>query len=384
MRYLHLIWAELTRRKVRTILTLTAVTAAFVLFGLLTSVYDAFTQFGQNVAAAHRLVTLARSSYMFGLPLGLYRRIEAVPGVLTVTYIGSFYGTYRDPRDHVGGVPTVRSYFKVFPEYRVPPGEWRSYESTRTGALVGASLAARYHWRLGELIPIDAPGVARRDGSSLWTFVVSGIYTARPKGMENAIIFHWRYFDTARAANRGTVAVYLETIADASQAGRIAMAIDALSANSGHETRTQSSSAIAAHEVRQLGDIRLIVHAIMAAVLFTLILLTGNTLAQSVRERIPELAILKTIGFAGRDVFALVLAESMLVLALGGAAGLTLAGTVVHVVRLWKGPRVPMAAVGASIWLRGAGLMVLVGLVVGALPAARAMRLRVVDALARR
>ncbi len=384
MKYLHLIWAQMTRRKIRTILTLIAVSAAFVLFGLLASVYGAFTEFGQNVAAAHRLVTLARSSYMVGLPLSLYRRIRAVPGVETVTYVGSFYGTYQDPRNHVGGVPTVRSYFKVFPEYKVPPDAWRSYERIRTGALVGASLAARYHWRPGELIPIDALDVPRRDGSSLWTFVVSGIFTARPKGMENAIIFHWRYFDSARAAQNGTVTAYLETIAAARQAGWIAHAIDALSANSAHETRTQTSSAIAANEVRQLGNIRLIVHAIMGAVLFTLILLTGNTLAQSVRERIPELAILKTLGFSGRNVFALVMSESVLMLAVGGLSGLTLADAVVHVVQRWKGPHVPMASLAPSIWLQGIAVMVLVGLVVGAVPAARAMRLLVVDALAGR
>ena len=381
MKYLHLVWAALLRRPLRTALTLLSVTAAFLLFGLLASVQRAFLTAGQDVDAAYRLVTLSKSSYMFGLPLSLYDQIRAVPGVEAVTYIGSFYGTYQDPKNHVGGVPTVRSYFQLFPK-EIPPAQWRAYENTRTGALVGASLAARYHWKVGDLIPIDVKSLPRRNGSTIWRFVVSGIYHAHPKYMEEAIIFHFRYYDEARASKSGTVSVYLEKIADPRLANRISLAIDALSANSDHETKTESSSAIAARQVRQLGNISLIVHAIMGAVAFTLILLTGNTLSQGVRERIPELAVLKTIGFSGRNILLLVLAESVLLLALGGIAGLALADAVVAVVHELKGPHLPMAAVGWMIWLQGLGSMAVVGLVVGAPPAARAMRLRVVDALA--
>jgi putative ABC transport system permease protein len=382
VKYLHLIWAALRRRTLRTSLTLLSVAMAFLLFGLLASVRNAFLQAGQDVAAAHRLVTLSKTSYMIGLPLSLYAQIRAVPGVEAATYFDPFGGTYQDPKNGVGGPATVSSYFALFPQYKVPPAELHDYEKTRTGMLVGASLAARYHWKIGDLIPIDAKAYPRRDGSTIWRFLVSGIYTSDPKYMERSFIIHWDYLDSARVSQNGTARVFLEKIADPREANRIALAIDALSANSDHETFTQTSSAIAAAQVRKLANISLIVHAIMGAVAFTLILLTGNTISQGVRERIPELAILKTIGFSGRDILLLVLAESVTLLALGGFAGLALADVVVDVVLMSKGPHLPMAPIALAIWLRGLGLMALVGLIVGVLPALRAMRLRVVDALA--
>jgi putative ABC transport system permease protein len=382
VRYLHLVWAALRRRTLRTALTLISVAMAFLLFGLLASVRYAFQRAGQDVAAAHRLVTISKTSYMIGLPLSLYAQIRAVPGVEAATYFSPFGGTYQVPKNGVGGAATVSSYFTLFPQYKVPPVEWRDYENTRSGMLVGASLAARYHWKIGDLIPIDAKAYPRRDGSTIWRFVVSGIFTSDPKYMENSFICHWDYFDSARTSQSGTAGVYLEKIADPRDANRIALAIDALSANSDHETVTQTSSAIAAAQVRQLANISLIVHAIMGAVAFTLILLTGNTIAQGVHERIPELAILKTIGFTGRSVLLLVLAEAVLLLALGGIAGLALADAAVGFVHTWKGSHLPMAPIGWVIWGQGLGLIALVGFVVGVLPALRAMRLRVVDALA--
>ena len=207
------------------------------------------------------------------------------------------------------------------------------------------------------------------------------------RGQEDNFYFRWDYLDEARQSDKGTVGWYVVKLADPRSADQVAHAIDAISFDSDHETKTESEQAFTAAFASQFGDIGLMVEAIMGAVFFTLVLLTGNTMAQAVRERIPELAVLKTLGFSRRSVLALVLAESVLLLALGGIGGLALAGVVVDAVRTHlpsMGPTSPMLPVGAAIWLQGIILMVVVGLVVGALPAARGMRLRIVDALSGR
>lgn len=385
MKYLPLIWSALTRRKVRTFFTLLSVLAAFVLFGLLDSVNGAFAHAGHSVTAAHRLITTSKMGLMFPLPLALYTQIALVPGVQAVTHENWFGGYYRRRKNFFSNIAVARNFFDLYPEFKLPPRQLRAFRNTRTGAVVGAALARRFHWKLGDQIPLKASIFPRKDGSDTWTFDLVGIYRdPAHEGQENALFFHWQYFDEAAAFGNGKVGWYVERIADPGRSGRIARAIDALSANSDHETRTQTSSAFAADMISQFANIGLIVSAIMAAVFFTLILLTGNTMAQAVRERIPELGILKTVGFTHRAILSLVLAESVLVVLIGGIAGMALAAAAVSVIQAKYGARMPMLPVGAWAWLRAVGLMVLIGLVVGALPARRGMRLRIVDALAGR
>jgi putative ABC transport system permease protein len=164
----------------------------------------------------------------------------------------------------------------------------------------------------------------------------------------------------------------------------VAKAIDAISANSDHETKTQTESAFNASFAKQLGNIGLIVGAIMVAVFFTLILLTGNTMAQAVRERIPELAVLKTIGFSSRSVLGLVLGESVLLLLIGGVIGMALATVIAPAVSKGSGGMVQLPSVGTGNWIEGIIAMVVIGALVGAFPALRGMRLKIVDALAGR
>jgi len=387
VKYLGLVWSALFRRKTRTLFTLLSVLAAFLLFGLLDSVRDAFANAGQSAAGASRLITISKVSFTLELPLSLYMRIQAVPGVAEATYANWFGGIYQDPKNFFANEAVHSNFFDVYPEFRLAPAELQAFQQTRTGAVVGARLAQHFHWKIGDKIPLQATIFPQKNGSNTWTFDLVGIYhiaNPRERSQEEQMFFHWKYFDEARAFGNGKVGWYVEKIAQPKDADRVAQAIDAISANSDHETKTQSEDAFQTAFVSQFADIGLIVGSIMGAVFFTLILLTGNTMAQAVRERIPELAILKTIGFSSRSVLALVLAESVLLLALGGAAGLALAELAVSIIHAQLGDEIPMLPVGLAIWLQGLGLMALIGLLVGALPARRGMRLRIVDALAGR
>jgi len=386
MKYVHLVWSALFRRKTRTLFTLLSVLAAFLLFGLLNSVRQAFANAGQSVAGASRLISISKVSFMVSLPKSLDMRLQAVPGVAKVTYANWFGGIYQDPKNFFANEAVAPNFFDVYSEFKLPPAELSAWQATRTGAVVGASLATKFHWKIGDHIPLQATIFPQKGGVNTWTFDLVGIYhiaNPRERGQENAMFFHWKYFDEAAEFGGGHVGWYIEKIGQPKDADHIAQAIDAISANSDHETKTQSEDSFQASFVSQFADIGLIVGSIMGAVFFTLVLLTGNTMAQAVRERIPELAILKTIGFSNRSVLALVLAEAVLLLALGGAAGLGLADLAVGIIRARLGA-IPMLPVGLESWLQGLGLMALIGLLVGALPARRGMRLRIVDALAGR
>jgi putative ABC transport system permease protein len=387
VKYWQLIWSALFRRSTRTLFTLLSVLAAFLLFGMLDSVRSAFANAAASVAGVDRLVTVSRISFILSLPKSLQQQIAAVPGVAQVSYANWFGGIYQDPKNFFANEAVSQNFFDLYPEWKLSAAERKAFHDIRTGAVIGESLARKYHWHLGDRVPLQATIFPQKSGGNDWNFDVVGIYrisNPKLKDQENALFFNWDYFDEARAFGNGSVGWYIVQVRDRNQAQQVAQAIDALSLNSDHETKTQTEQAFNAAFVSQYGDIGLIVGAIMAAVFFTLILLTGNTMSQAVRERIPELAVLKTIGFSNRSVLGLVLAESVLLIGLGGAIGLGLAGLVVEGVRAGVGGAVPMQPVGVATWLRGLALMLLIGLIVGALPARRGMRLRIVDALAGR
>jgi putative ABC transport system permease protein len=388
MKYLHLVWAALFRRKTRTLFTLLSILAAFLLFGLLDSVRMAFANAGGSIVGADRLVTMSKVSFTLSLPKSLLPRIQAVPGVAEVSYANWFGGIYQEPKNFFANEAVADNFLDLYPEWIMPEEQRKAFKSTRTGAIVGQSLADRFHWKLGDKIPLQATIFAKKDGSNTWIFDLVGIYHVRDeklKSQENVMFFNWDYFnEAAQFGGNSTVGWYAEKLADRRQADAVAQAVDRLSADSEHETKTQSEQSFTTALVSQFANIGLIVGAIMAAVFFTLVLLTGNTMAQAVRERVPELAVLKTIGFSNQSVLGLVLAESVLLLLLGGTIGVAVSGIVVDVVRSKLGDQLPLARLDSAIWLSGLALMVFIGLVVGALPAVRGMRLRIVDALSGR
>jgi putative ABC transport system permease protein len=388
MKYLHLVWASLFRRKTRTLLTLVSIVAAFLLFGLLDAVRTSFNQAGQSANGAERLQVGSKLSFIQPLPKSLEAQIAQVPGVKSVSYANWFGGAYQDPHNQVFSFAVAPNYLDLFREIAVSEAERKAFADTRTGALIGEGLAKRFNWKVGDHVPLQSTIFPNREGNKNWAFDIVGILHATDKKtggfFDQMFLLHWKYFDETTPYGGGLVGWYVIQVADVNQANRVAKAIDALSANSDHETRTQTEQAATASWMKQLADIGLIVGSIMGAVFFTLLLLSGNTMMQAVRERTSELAVLKTIGFSNHSVLAMVLAESVLLLVLGGVVGLGLASLIIPIVSASSGGMLNLPSVGADSWALGLALMAMIGVLVGALPALSAMRLNIVDALAGR
>jgi putative ABC transport system permease protein len=386
MKYFSLIWAALFRSKTRTFLTLLSVVAAFLLFGLLDSVRVAFNA-GGSVAGADRLVVASRLSITQMLPYSLLQQIESTPGVRKTAYAAWFGGIYQDPKNFFPNFSVSPDYFEMYPEYVVEPAQLEAWGNDRTGAIVGQALADRHGWKVGDTIPLQATIFPQKDGSNAWPLKLSGTFKladSKRKGEENQLMFHWEYFDEANQYTNGMVGWYMVKLDNVNQATRVAKAIDAISENSANETKAQTEQAFNQSFAKQFADIGLIVTAIMAAVFFTLLLLTGNTMSQAVRERIPELAVLKTLGFTNRAVLVLVLVESVLLIVLGGVIGMGIAAVLIPAISAMSGGMIALGGIPPETWAVGLGLMLAIGIVVGALPAMRAMRLKIVDALAGR
>ena len=385
MKYLHLIWAALFRSKTRTSLTLLSVVAAFLLFGMLDSVRVAFNS-GGEVAGANRMITSSRLSITQMLPYSLTEQVRATPGVKNAAFAAWFGGIYQDPKNFFANFSVSENYLDLYPEFKIPAAQKKAWLADRTGAIVGESLAKRHGWKVGDTIPLQAT-IFPTKGSNNWPFTLRGIYVVddpKQKAQENVLLFHWKYFDEANDYVKGRVGWFVVAPDSGASADHAALAIDKLSANSDHETKTQTEAAFNQAFAKQFADIGLIVIAIMGAVFFTLLLLTGNTMAQAVRERIPELAVLKTIGFSNNSVLWLVLAESILLVVLGGLIGLGIAALIMPAVSAASGGIIQLPGVMPQTWLLGLLLMVVIGVIVGLLPAIRGMRLNIVDALAGR
>ena len=388
MKYLHLVWAELFRRKTRTFLTLVSILAAFLLFGLLDGVRASFDEAGQSANGAQRLQTGSRLSFIQTLPISLLPRIKQVEGVADTTYANWFGGAYQDPRNQIFSFAVAPNYLDLYPEITVAPVELEKFASTRTGILVGEKLMQRFGWKVGQKIPLQSTIFPNSDGSKNWAFDIVGVLhggdDANAGWNSQLLLLHYKYFEESTPYVDGDVGWYVSRVTDVNQADRIAKAIDALSRNSDHETKTMTEQAATANWMKQMADIGLIVGPIMGAVFFTLLLLTGNTMAQAVRERTSELAVLKTIGFTSTSVLLMVLAESVLLVLIGGLAGVALSTVVGSGASAASGGMINIPALGLDGWMTAIGLMVAIGLLVGALPAIRAMRLNIVDALAGR
>jgi putative ABC transport system permease protein len=386
MKFFPLLWATLWRKKARTILTLLSLVTAFLLLGLLQAANSLFSGGTQRISA-NLLITQARVSFTSPLPMRHLPQIEAVPGVTAVSWSQWFGGIYKDQSNFFPNFAVdADRWLATFTECRLPPEHAAAWKGSRTAVIAGRQLVDRFGWKLGEPIPLVSQIWTLKDGSRAWNFELAGIFDDVTEGscprMGNMYL-RFDYFDEARQFGQGSAGIFVVRIQDPNQAERISGQIDAMFENSPDETKTQSEKEFSLNFVRQIGNLSLILNSILGAVFFTILMLTGNTMSQAVRERIPELAVLKTLGFTNTMVLTLVIAESLLLCVIGGFAGMGLAALVMK--GLAAAPvQFPPISADARVWWVAIASMFTVGILTSLLPALRAMRLSIVDGLSGR
>ena len=380
LKYLPLVWAGIWRKRGRAVLMLLQIASAFALYGLL----EGFnTGIKEAIAATHRDRLYIGSSVSMGnpLPISILQRIRSTPGVEFVTARSGLPATYQQPDQQVSVIAAdAGPFFEIYDDYTASKDAVQALEKNRTGVIVGKVTMQKYGWKVGDRVVLESP-LPKADGSRGWTFDIVGEYD-RSDDAANAtqLICNFAYLNEARLTGRDTTQVFVAKIANPSDAATIGLDIDNAFANSDHETRTQSEADLAASQIQRIGDLNFLVRAIIAAVFFAMLFATGALMMQSIRERSPELAVLKTLGFSDRLVTGLIITEAITFCVFSAGIGLAIATFLLPQARQLIGiaamPRVVIAA--------GFGFAVLLALIGSAVPAWRGMRLQVADALAGR
>jgi putative ABC transport system permease protein len=381
VKYFPLVWAGLWRKPVRTILTTLAIVANFTLFGLLQAVNFGFADIIAN-QRLDRLLTDPRATGGVPMPIAAQRLIEQLPGVSRVAKRAGFWGYFREQKDWVNGLATdPADWFAVRPEYKVSHEELEALLHTRDGILLTSANMKYFGWKVGDRIPLYSE-IERIDGNPVWTFTIVGVFDQPERAGEDYLgLINYDFFDEMRVADRGTADRFIVRIEDPNRATQTAAAIDALFANSPHETYTQNEREFAQAQLKQEGDIAFFTNAIVAAVFFALLLVTANSMAQSVRERTGEFAVLKTIGFSDGGVLMIVLTEAAILCLVAALVGVGIAAALFP----WVGDKAGMGnGLHMSKELIAAALAaaVMVALLSSLVPAWQARRLSIVDALA--
>src|SRR5271163_1962672 len=378
MKFLPLILANLNRKKLRTILTIGSFAVAVFLFGFLAIIHGAFSG-NLGVIGVDRLMVINKVSIIQPLPLSYKAQIERIPGVKYVTAQTWFGGIYQDPKNFFASFAVDPDTQRlVFPELTVPDDQWQKFVNDREGAIVGARTAKRFGWKLGDRVPLQAPIYG-----GAWEFNIDGIYDNPKDGVDlTQFWLHDKYLEERRTFGKGEIGWYTVSLSNPDDAPRIIKAIDDQFANSPFETKSETLAAMTASWVKQAGNIEFLIMAIGGVVFFTLLLVTGNTMAISVRERVGELAVLKALGFSDRFLLLLVLGESVLIAAVGGVIGLAVCKLLTMSGDPTRG-LLQSFILSPQAMLAGVVTAITVGIVAGILPALSAMRLRVVDALRR-
>lgn len=383
MKYLPLVWAGLWRKRVRTILTMLSIAVAFVLFGALHGVGEAVNGLVDGMSAT-RLRIMSRVNINEPLPIAHLSRIESVPGVEHVGFYNFFSGYIGEPRNSFSaGAVDIERLAATIPDVEISPDAIEAMKRTRNAAVIGKDLAAQRSWKIGDVLPLRSGVWERKDGAAEWSVEIVGLVGSKSGSFPtNELWMNYDYFDEARTTRNGTVTLYFATVASADRTAAVAESIDRLFANSINETQSQNERDWIRAQINQIGNMAFFLNAIIAAVMFTLLFLTGNTMMQSVRERVPELAVLKTYGFGDAAVGSLVFVESLVLCVIAAAAGLGISAAVTP----WVYRQIGIGGMPFPWTVAAAGIAVavLVAAVSALPPVWRAQRLSVVAALSGR
>lgn len=379
----RLVWKNLWRRKLRTLLTLVSILIAFLLFGVVRA-FEGSLSSGVELAAADRLVVVNKINFTVPMPIAYVTKIAGVEGVEAVTYADWFGAYVQDPRNQFAAFAAeAESWLENYPEMILDEDDRERFLGNRRGALVGASLAHRFGWNEGDRIPLTSAIWSAEDGSNVWPVTIEGIFTGTNAQTDTSyLLLHHDYLDERRSFARNSVGWIVVTSESPSLNEEVARRIDTLFYNSANQTKTQTEKAFTAAFVNQIGNIGLIITSVVGAAFFTILFIAGNTMALSIRERRKEIAVLKTLGFKSRRIFGLVLAESTLLALAGGLPGLVLAWLAAGAATEAFRGFLPPLVVSSEVVMQSLAAMMALALLTGALPAANALRLRIVDGLA--
>ena len=381
MKFLPLIWKNVWRRKFRTTFTLLSIFVAFLLFGILMTIRTAFS-LGVDIAGLDRLILIHKVSLIMPLPRAYQAQLQQVPGVDVVTHQSWFNGIYQDPQNFFANIAVEpEPFLKIYPEFTLPPDQVKTWLADRQGAIVGKDLAERFGWKIGDRVPLTGTIYQPKPGQA-WEFNVSGIYDGGDGVDKTQFFFRYDYLAENSQFGDGQVGWYVVKIADAARSVELSRTFDGMFANSSAETKTTTEKGFVESFASQIGDIGAIMIAISSTVLLMFGLVAASTMAQSIRERTSELAVLKTLGFSGGAILALVFAESLFIALVGGGLGLVVAWLFVQGGDP-TGGLLPIFVLPMRDILLGVALMVTMGVLAGVMPAVGAMRLRITDALRR-
>ncbi len=386
MKYLPLVWAALRRKPARTLLTCFSIVTAFFLFGTLQGINVGIAKIMELTSRSH-LMVMSRVNQGAPMPLAHGAQILSVPGVTAVAPFTMLIGTYQRPNNPMVVIGTdMDAMLKISADLIVPPQQAAAMRRTRNGVIVGVTTAKQYGWKIGDRIPLHGI-TAKSDGTTDWAFDIVGMYTLQQPDWATRIFANYDFINEALTAGKNQAVIFYVGIKDPAKSASISQMIDDRFANSPDQTNTANEKDYLDTTMRQIGDINYLVNGVVGAVLFTLLFLTSNTIAQSVRERTAELAVLKTLGFTDAGVQWLVLAEALILGMVSAALGVGLASRVLPWIT--SGPTLAANGIGAMhvpglVYGAAAVVALLLALISGVPPAVRARRLNIVSALSGR